>query len=662
MKRRMVPWADRRRMRVVAAVALVSATILGSIGATPAAAAEVVDQQSPLGPAAGGQSAWVGLGQSVAQPFTAGVTGPLTAVSVSLGRMSGGATNFTVSVRATSGGRPVGAALASKTFGASDVAALGADRTPTTVMARFATPATVTAGVTYAVVVSSTDPYPAYHWFVGSFCPFPFGYNGDETQSPTSWTDWPYASTFTTYVDGTPASGGGPGAPSALTANPGDRSADISFAQCDTGGQTITNYEYRLNGTGAWTAFSPAQTTSPVSIGGLTNGVPVTVELRAVFSGGVGTASSPLSVTPMTAPGPPTALVAQPADGQVTVAFTPGDDGGSAIVNYEFELDGSGTWTALSPSVTTSPAVITGLTNGVPVAIRLRAVSGYAGGTPSASISVTPGTPPTSGGGGGGGSATASPVVSRATPSVEAVTVPTPLAAGEGLVLIDGRSAPVSVQPAGPRTWRIAGEGFSMEFLVQAPAGGLDGRFTARAGSAVDVTGDGYLPGSLVATYLPGVLAASLGEERVRTDGTFSVRAHFPLMTGQYIFQVNGLATPTSVRSVNLGLTLVSAPAVVSPSSWSTRVTFLRNSAWLTSAGRSTIARFMRQHWTNASSAIVTPVVRTKATAAQRALAHRRAVAVVAAMRAIGRTQTPSVGPAHVDPRRARQVAVLIRR
>lgn len=677
--------SSRRRalLRVITSVGVVLATALGMGGLgglSPASAASVIDQQAPLGPGGGGQSAWFGSGQTQTQPFTARVSGPLTAVSVSIGTMrtstnvnASGNSNFTIGIWAMLNGRPVGPALAEKTFGPADVDALGFERTPTTVMATFASPPTVVAGTTYAVVVSSTDQYPAYHWFVGSYCEFPYGYYGDARTSPVSWSTWPYASTFMTYVDGTPSSGGGgPDAPSAVSASVGDASTDVSFSLCSTGGQTITNYEYRLDGAGAWTAFSPARTTSPVTVTGLTNGTPVSIELRAVYSGGVGPASSPVSVTPMAPPGAPTAVTATPGDQQATVTFTPpASDGGSAIQYYEYELDGTGAWTAFSPSTASSPGVITGLVNGTPVAVSVRAVSGYSAGAGSAPVTVTPNPPaPAQGGGASGGGAGSSPEPAATTsPQVTAptalmpLTVPSRIAAGEGLVLIDGRSVPIAVQASGSRTWRVAGEGFSMEFTVQAPAGGRDGRFTARAGSLIDVSGDGYQPGTLVATYLPGVLAESLGQERVRSDGTFTVRARFPQLTGQYVFQVNGLATPTSVRSVNLGLTLVEAPAAVNEASWSTRISFLRGSALLTSSARKTLASFMRGHWTNASTATIVPVVRPQATAAERALAKRRAVAVVTAMRAYGKTTAPRIARASiVDARRAQQVTAVIQR
>ena len=87
----------------------------------------------------------------------------------------------------------------------------------------------------------------------------------------------------------------------------------------------------------------------------------------------------------------PTSLVATPSDGQVSVAFTaPTDDGGAAITDYEYQL-GSGSWT--SASTTSSPVVISGLTNGNSYSIKLRAVNSAGNGAESGAVLVDVDTP-----------------------------------------------------------------------------------------------------------------------------------------------------------------------------------------------------------------------------------------------------------------------------
>jgi hypothetical protein len=92
-------------------------------------------------------------------------------------------------------------------------------------------------------------------------------------------------------------------------------------------------------------------------------------------------------------PDPPTSISASGVDGGATVSFTPGSDNGSAITNYQYgTYDGEDwTFTALSPADATSPISITGLTNGVSVTVRLRAVNANGASAYSSSFTFTPG-------------------------------------------------------------------------------------------------------------------------------------------------------------------------------------------------------------------------------------------------------------------------------
>ena len=183
-----------------------------------------------------------------------------------------------------------------------------------------------------------------------------------------------------------------PSAPTSLTATAGDGQVSISFTAGSDGGSAITNYKYSLDGT-TYTALSPVDTTSPISIAGLTNGTAYSIYLKAVNAIGDGTASSSVSVTPSTTPAAPTSLVATAGDGQASISFTAGANGGSAITNYKYSLDGI-SYTALSPVDTSSPVIITGLSNGTSYSIYLKAVNANGDGTASSSVSVTPSTNP----------------------------------------------------------------------------------------------------------------------------------------------------------------------------------------------------------------------------------------------------------------------------
>jgi hypothetical protein len=183
-----------------------------------------------------------------------------------------------------------------------------------------------------------------------------------------------------------------PSAPTSLTATAGDGQATISFTAGSSGGSAITNYKYSLDGT-TYTALSPTDAASPVTITGLTNGTSYSISLKAVNSSGDSAASAAVSVTPSTTPSAPTSLTATAGNGQATISFTAGSNGGSAITNYKYSLDGTN-YTALSPTDATSPVTITGLTNGTSYSIYLKTVNANGDSSASAAVSVTPSTTP----------------------------------------------------------------------------------------------------------------------------------------------------------------------------------------------------------------------------------------------------------------------------
>jgi hypothetical protein len=193
-------------------------------------------------------------------------------------------------------------------------------------------------------------------------------------------------SEITLYI--TPPSA--PPAPTSLSASAGNGSASITFTQGSDGGSAITNYMYSLNG-GTFTAFNPVDIVSPVVIGGLTNGVAYTIQLKGVNSLGEGDASASISVTPATIPDAPTNLVATYAgSGAVDISFTPGSNGGSTITNYQYSINCGATFTPLNPVDGITPVRIEGLTNGQAYCIELKAVNSVDAGIASSSVQYTP--------------------------------------------------------------------------------------------------------------------------------------------------------------------------------------------------------------------------------------------------------------------------------
>jgi hypothetical protein len=112
------------------------------------------------------------------------------------------------------------------------------------------------------------------------------GYGNSLATSPSNsitTTSVPQAPTIGTATDSATAAGG---------------TVSLTFTAGATGGKTITNYKYSTDGA-TYTALSPEQTTSPLTISGLTNAVSTTIRLKAVNSNGdSATSSASNSVTP----------------------------------------------------------------------------------------------------------------------------------------------------------------------------------------------------------------------------------------------------------------------------------------------------------------------------------------------------------------------------
>ena len=89
----------------------------------------------------------------------------------------------------------------------------------------------------------------------------------------------------------------------------------------------------------------------------------------------------------------PTITSVTPGNTQLSVAFTaPTSDGGSAISNYKYSTNGT-TFVACSPAQTTSPILITGLTNGLSYPIQILAVNAAGDGLVSNTVSGIPAAP-----------------------------------------------------------------------------------------------------------------------------------------------------------------------------------------------------------------------------------------------------------------------------
>jgi subtilisin family serine protease/putative cell wall-binding protein len=153
-----------------------------------------------------------------------------------------------------------------------------------------------------------------------------------------------------------------PGAPSGVSAAPGDRRLTVSWtAPSSDGGAAIADYLVEASVGGAVVAQRTVGPTARQAVlDGLANGTGYAVAVRARNLAGPsnpGTASG----TPRTVPTAPTAVTATAGDGRATVAWgPPASDGGAAILDYTVTASPGG------QRVTTASrsATLTGLANG----------------------------------------------------------------------------------------------------------------------------------------------------------------------------------------------------------------------------------------------------------------------------------------------------------
>ena len=183
---------------------------------------------------------------------------------------------------------------------------------------------------------------------------------------------------------GTVASAALPAAPTVDSIASGDSQAKVSFTAGDEGGSAITNYQYSTDNGLTWQTRSPAGITSPLDIVGLANGTEYNIQLRAINSEGIGTATTSTAVTPAGPPPAPLITGISQAETSVSIEFTQESTGGSPVTNYQYSRDGGVNWITPNPAVTASPISITGLIRGTNYDFAIRALNSVGTGVSSA--------------------------------------------------------------------------------------------------------------------------------------------------------------------------------------------------------------------------------------------------------------------------------------
>jgi len=366
-----------------------------------------------------------------------------------------------------------------------------------------------------------------------------------------------------------------PAAPTINSITAGNRSLTVAVTPGSNGGSAVTNFQYSTDGGANFVAFDPQVTSGPLTITtqstagrpALVNNTAYSVRIKAVNVAGASLQSGATNATPVASkPAAPVITSVTAGNQSLAVAFSISDNGGEDVTGVEYQLNG-GSFTAFAS--TTSPATITGLTNGTSYTVVIRATNSVGTSDNSASATGTPVQPP-----------------------APAPTVVTPLATtpinGNTNGLLGGRIAPPTTQttplsgplpsvngngqiPSAPNgsiggrpstvtTNVVGGNQMTMQtgsstFGVAVPTGqgqvnsGQNGdrELAVQAGAATRLTGSGLLPGSTVQVFMPlgGNGSRELSQLRVGPTGTFDGDAVFatrptdpPLPIGRNVMQI----------------------------------------------------------------------------------------------------------------------------
>ena len=174
---------------------------------------------------------------------------------------------------------------------------------------------------------------------------------------------------------------GSPSAPVDLTARAGAGRVTLTWEVPESdGGSAIEFYEYRVDSSGAWVPVdgeADARETTVTGRQGLVNGLRYRFEVRAVNGAAPGKGEAAMvTATPSAKPTAPRNLSATPGDRQVTLNWEPPfSDGGSAILRYEYRVDGRGMWTPAVGGADARETTVKALDNGLPYHFELRAVN-----------------------------------------------------------------------------------------------------------------------------------------------------------------------------------------------------------------------------------------------------------------------------------------------
>jgi fibronectin type 3 domain-containing protein len=191
-----------------------------------------------------------------------------------------------------------------------------------------------------------------------------------------------------------------PGAPTGLTAKPGNTQVTLSWtAPASDGGSPVSGYNVFEGTTADLSRSAPVTnvTGTTVTLPALINGTTYFFEVAAVNTAGQGPLSTEMRAVPVTVPGAPTGLTATRGNTQVTLSWAaPASDGGSPVTGYDLYVGTTADLSGNAPvaKVTGTVITVTNLINGTRYYFGVTAVNPVGEGPPSNEVSAVPLTVP----------------------------------------------------------------------------------------------------------------------------------------------------------------------------------------------------------------------------------------------------------------------------
>jgi hypothetical protein len=177
-----------------------------------------------------------------------------------------------------------------------------------------------------------------------------------------------------------------PDAPLSLSGDISDSLVVIYVTDGGDGGSPLLGYAYSIDNSAG--PYTDIPYNSPFEIDGLTNGQNYTFYIKAKNASGYSVLPASITLSPATVPDAPTLSTPVPGNGTLTVPFTaPTNTGGRPLTGYKYSVNSS-SYIVLDPS--SSPLVLTSLTNGTSYTVRMKATNSRGDSVESNAVFDTP--------------------------------------------------------------------------------------------------------------------------------------------------------------------------------------------------------------------------------------------------------------------------------